>query len=96
MMWSRWIIAWVSVLVAFQVVLTTAVGAGALEFPKNETFLNVVPGTNFLQVVVLAPSSLSFFIPVGWRRMTIHRQSDSQMRRGCNKFIKAGFYRLMI
>lgn len=52
--WSRWLIGWVTGLIAFQIILTGAIGTGALDFAGHETFLNLTVGQNFVQVVALA------------------------------------------
>lgn len=52
--WSKWLIGWVSALIVFQVVLTVAVGLKALDFTGFETFLQLTVGQNFLQVIGLA------------------------------------------
>jgi hypothetical protein len=52
--WSRWLIGWVTGLIAFQILLTVAIGTGALAFDGHETFLNLTVGQNFVQVVAMA------------------------------------------
>ena len=52
--WSKWLIGWVSGLIVFQIVLTVAVGLKALDFTGFETFLQLTVGQNFLQVIGLA------------------------------------------
>jgi hypothetical protein len=60
MTWSRWLIAWVTGLIVFQVLLTVAIGTGALVFQGHETFLNLTVGQNFVQVVAMAVIVLRF------------------------------------
>lgn len=52
--WSRWLIGWVTALIAFQILLTGAIGAGALDFRGYDVFLGLTVGQNFVQVVALA------------------------------------------
>lgn len=52
--WSRWLIGWISILVVFQVVLTLAIGSGALDFRGYEGFLMLAVGQNFVQIVAMA------------------------------------------
>lgn len=52
--WSRWLIGWVTALIAFQVLLTGAIGSGAFDFRGYDLFLGLTVGQNFVQVVALA------------------------------------------
>lgn len=52
--WSRWLIGWVSALLLFQIILTLAIGAGALDFRGYDLFLDLTVGQNFVQVVAMA------------------------------------------
>lgn len=52
--WSRWLIGWISVLILFQIVLTFAVGLGAVNFTGYDTFLGLTVGQNLVQVISLA------------------------------------------
>jgi hypothetical protein len=53
-MWSGWLIAWVSVLICFQIVLTFAIGFGLLDYREYGWFLPLVTAQNFLQIVGMA------------------------------------------
>jgi hypothetical protein len=53
-MWSGWLIAWVSVLICFQIVLTFSIGLGLLDYRDYDWFLPLVTAQNFLQIVGMA------------------------------------------
>ena len=53
-MWSGWLIAWVSLLICFQIVLTFAIGFGVLDYREYDWFLPLVTAQNFLQIVGMA------------------------------------------
>jgi hypothetical protein len=49
--WSKWIIAWISALIAFNIVLTLSVGTRLLDFRDYEWFVTAVTVETFLQIV---------------------------------------------
>lgn len=49
--------------IVFQFLLTLAVGAGWLKFEGYTTFLNIVAGENFVQVIGLCTIVVSFLFP---------------------------------
>lgn len=51
--WSRAIIAWISILIGFNALLTVLVGAGCLDFTDAPWFVTAVTVETFLQVVGL-------------------------------------------
>lgn len=53
-MWSGWLIAWVSILICFQIALTFAIGLGGLDYRDYDWFLPLVTAQNFLQIVGMA------------------------------------------
>lgn len=51
--WSSWIVGWITGLIAFNSIITIAVGVGFLDYTKYEWFITVVLAETFLQIVGL-------------------------------------------
>lgn len=58
--WSGWIIAWVTTLILFNVVLTALVGSGMLNFVPYQWFITAVTVETFLQIVGLGYVAVRF------------------------------------
>jgi hypothetical protein len=63
--WSRVMIAWISVLIAFNCGLAIAVGAGKLDFIAYPWFITTVTVETFLQVVALGAIAVRFLFSSG-------------------------------
>lgn len=58
--WSRWIIGWITVLIAFNILITLAVGLGCLDFEKYQWFITLVTVETFLQVIALGAIAVKY------------------------------------
>jgi hypothetical protein len=61
--WSTWLIRWISVLLAFQIALTVAVGFGGLDFQKYPWLLPTVLTENFGQIIAMGLVIVRFLYP---------------------------------
>ena len=58
--WSRWIIGWITALIAFHAALTLGVGFDLLNFDEMQWFITAVTVETFLQVVGLGYVAAKF------------------------------------
>ena len=58
--WSKWIIRWITVLIAFNSIVTVAVGLGCLDYSQYEGFITVVFLQTFLQIVGLGAVAVRY------------------------------------
>jgi hypothetical protein len=58
--WSAWIIGWITVLIAFNVVITLLVGLGRLDYSQYEWFITAVIVQTFLQIVGLGAIAVRY------------------------------------
>ena len=58
--WSKWIIGWITVLIAFDSIVTVAVGLGCLDYSQYEGFITVVFLQTFLQIVGLGAVAVRY------------------------------------
>ena len=61
--WSAWLIAWISFLLAFHIGLAIAVGRSILNYEKYVWFLPMVVVENFAQVVAMGLVIVRFLYP---------------------------------
>lgn len=58
--WSGWIIAWISILILFNMLLTVAVGLAWVNFEKYAWFITAVTVETFLQIVGMGLVAVNF------------------------------------
>ena len=58
--WSGWIIAWISILIIFNLALTVATGAKLLDFENYKWFITIVTVETFLQIVGMGYIAVKF------------------------------------
>ncbi|WP_293450575.1 hypothetical protein [Planktotalea sp.] len=58
--WSGWIIKWITALIAFNAVITVAVGAGLLDYSEYEWFITAIVVQTFLQIVGLGAIAVRY------------------------------------
>lgn len=58
--WSGWIIRWISVLIAFNIIVTLLVGLGCLDFKEYEWFITVVTVETFIQIIALGVIAVKY------------------------------------
>ena len=58
--WSRWIIWWITLLIIFNVVITTLVGLAWLDYSQYEWFITAVIVQTFLQIVGLGAVAVAY------------------------------------
>lgn len=63
--WSKWIIIWITALIAFSIVLTVAVGFGLLNFLSYQWFITSVTVETFLQIVGMGYIAVKFLFSSG-------------------------------
>jgi hypothetical protein len=63
--WSGWIIKWITALIAFNAVITVAVGAGWLDYSNYEWFITAVIVQTFLQIVGLGAIAVRYLFADG-------------------------------
>lgn len=63
--WSRWIIGWITALIAFNMLLTLAVGAKWLNFLEYQWFITAVIVETFLQIVGMGFVAVRFLFSDG-------------------------------
>ena len=63
--WSSWIIAWISGLILFNMLLTILVGFGVITFESAPWFITAVTVETFLQVVGLGYVAAKFLFSKG-------------------------------
>lgn len=51
--WSEHIVKWITLLIAFNMILTVGVGSGIFNFEKYKWFISIVTAETFLQIVGL-------------------------------------------
>jgi hypothetical protein len=61
--WSLYLVIFMSVMIAFQVLLTALIGFGALNFLNYQYFLYVVIGENFAQIIAMGFIVVKFLFP---------------------------------
>ena len=61
--WSWTIIVWISVLIAFHIIITICVGCNVLNFAKQQFLIQTVIGTNFLEIVGMGVIIIKFLYP---------------------------------
>lgn len=63
--WSRWIIAWISILIIFNCILALLTGWGSLDFTKYKWFITSVTVETFLQIVGMGYIAVKFLFSAG-------------------------------
>ena len=58
--WSRWIIAWISALILFNMALAVFIGSGVLDFRDYQWFIAAVTVETFLQIVALGAIAVKY------------------------------------
>lgn len=61
--WSWFIFGFVCFMLVFQILLTVMIGAGVWGFEKNKTFLHIVIGENFAQIIGMGIIVAKFLFP---------------------------------
>lgn len=61
--WSWWLIAWISFLLVSEVVIAFFIGLRVMDFEKHSTFLSLLVGQNFLQIVGMGYLIVKFLYP---------------------------------
>jgi hypothetical protein len=61
--WARALFGVLAFTIIFQYLLTVLVGLGWLHFESYQTFLNIVAGESFIQVIGLCAIVVSFLFP---------------------------------
>lgn len=61
--WSARLAWFLGVMILFQILLTLVIGAGWLDFASYETFLYLVVGENFVQIVGMCILVVQFLFP---------------------------------
>jgi hypothetical protein len=61
--WSKWLVRWIGGLLAFQILLTVAVGLNLLDFQKYQWFLPLVITENFGQIIAMGLIIVRFLYP---------------------------------
>jgi len=61
--WSLYLVIFISVMIAFQVLLTALIGFGALNFLNYQYFLYIVIGENFAQIIAMGFIVVKFLFP---------------------------------
>lgn len=63
--WSCWIIAWISILILFNIALTGLVGYGVLDFANYQWFITAITVETFLQIVGMGYIAVRFLFSNG-------------------------------
>ncbi len=61
--WSLYLVIFISIMIAFQVLVTALIGFGALNFLNYQYFLYVVIGENFAQIIAMGFIVVKFLFP---------------------------------
>ncbi|MFZ6015620.1 MAG: hypothetical protein ACOYUZ_04695 [Patescibacteria group bacterium] len=61
--WSLYLVIFISVMIAFQILLTALIGFGVINFLNYQYFLYVVIGENFAQIIAMGFIVVKFLFP---------------------------------
>lgn len=61
--WSWTIIAWISALILFHIIVTILVGCKVLDFSNQKFLIQTIIGTNFLEIVGMGVIIIKFLYP---------------------------------